>query len=392
MDTEYDFLRPEFLDIIFFQQKNLVIFPYVDVKHLKALEIFAEGYAVIDIDTTALHNVSDILAHEVQQSYSHKPTLHFILNANLSIIKDLMELPEIHCIINTSENPEPLIKDNEFIFYNKKSKQFLNYDINQENLVFEIDLLQSSQDEHILAQKLRDLHSIAAQIHIKINEQFSSKGIYPFLEPFDPLFWPKLLRLTSRYYDIKLPKITIPQQVTSRPKRNELVKDVSREYKQILKSNCKIGQEFIQALHEYRMKKVNPAHLELEQLFYPEQLYSYLRNHHWEKGISQEFIDEWVLMKNTGHILDANDLMDFQILFQELNIPFQNIPKQGSHLPEGHKSLEANQLESTPYIKGIPCTEVKGIPVVYDFSNFKQWILDKVARLEQIMELRNLKS
>jgi hypothetical protein len=55
MDTEYDFLQPEFFNILFFQQKSLVVYPYVDINHLKALEDFAEGYTIINIDATALH-------------------------------------------------------------------------------------------------------------------------------------------------------------------------------------------------------------------------------------------------------------------------------------------------------------------------------------------------
>ncbi|MDX1797557.1 MAG: hypothetical protein R3255_02805 [Candidatus Lokiarchaeia archaeon] len=61
MDTGSDFIKPEFLNIIFFQQKNLVIFPYVDLKHLHALEKFTVGYNVVDLETTALHNHKEIL-------------------------------------------------------------------------------------------------------------------------------------------------------------------------------------------------------------------------------------------------------------------------------------------------------------------------------------------
>ena len=120
MDTEYDFLLPEFFNILFFQQKSVVIFPYVDIKHLKALEVFLEYYSIIDIDATALHNISTIVSHEAYNAYSIKPILYFIVNANLNVIKELMELPKMHCIINTSDNAESLVQGDEFIFYNKK--------------------------------------------------------------------------------------------------------------------------------------------------------------------------------------------------------------------------------------------------------------------------------
>ena len=61
MDTGSDFIQPEFLNIVFFQQKNLVVFPYVDLRHLHGLEIFTAGYNVVDIESTAIHNIKEIL-------------------------------------------------------------------------------------------------------------------------------------------------------------------------------------------------------------------------------------------------------------------------------------------------------------------------------------------
>ena len=61
MDTDFDFMEPEFLDILFFQQKNLVIFPYVDLKHLHALELFTVGHNVVDLESTALYNLKEII-------------------------------------------------------------------------------------------------------------------------------------------------------------------------------------------------------------------------------------------------------------------------------------------------------------------------------------------
>ena len=89
MDTGSDFLRPEFLNIIFFQQKNLVVFPYVDLKHLHGLEIFTAGYNVVDLESTALHNLKEILEFETINSYSQNPTLFFIFNVDKKKVKEL---------------------------------------------------------------------------------------------------------------------------------------------------------------------------------------------------------------------------------------------------------------------------------------------------------------
>ena len=395
MDTGYDFLQPEFLNILFFQQKSLVIFPYVDIKHLKALEIFTEGYTIIDIDSTALNNVSSIISHEAQHSYSLKPTLYFIVNAPASIISDIMHLPPMHCIINTPENVESLVEGNDFIFYNKKSKQFLNFTSSSQKLNFETSLMEEYPSEQLLLQKLRDIHTTATEIYGVVNNEFSEKAIIPLLEKYDPSTWGEILLRVKRYYDIQLPELTISSRFKSKPKGKKSLKDYSEEYQLILKHNRKIGQEFIQALHNYREQKVNPAHLELDQLFYPEKLYSYLRNHHWEKGIPQDFIDEWVLMKNTGHNLTENEVLDFQMLLQELNIPYQSIPNREEQIktkpkhenrqnsisaPKLEKSAKlkaksnTNSLSSTPFA----CT----IPSIDNFNEFKKWILTKIAGLE----------
>ena len=80
MDVGVDFVQPEFLNLLFFQQKNMVIFPYVDLKHLRALEIFTVGYNVVPIDATALHNVKEIVELDAFDTYSQHPNLFIIYN------------------------------------------------------------------------------------------------------------------------------------------------------------------------------------------------------------------------------------------------------------------------------------------------------------------------
>ena len=106
MDTGYDFITPEFFNILFFSQKNLVIFPYVDVKHLHSLDCFTVGYDVVDIDSTGIANICDIIEYETNNSYSQQPTLYYLLNVNSEDLEKLLESPNFRCIINTSENVE----------------------------------------------------------------------------------------------------------------------------------------------------------------------------------------------------------------------------------------------------------------------------------------------
>ncbi|MFX0073585.1 MAG: hypothetical protein ACFFAO_21110, partial [Candidatus Hermodarchaeota archaeon] len=107
MDTGTDFITPEFLNILFFQQKNLVIFPYVDLKHLHALELYTVGFNVIDLESTALYNLKDVIQTEANNSYSQNRTFFFITNLNNGKIEDLMEINDIRCVLNINELLSP---------------------------------------------------------------------------------------------------------------------------------------------------------------------------------------------------------------------------------------------------------------------------------------------
>ncbi|MHA2473798.1 MAG: hypothetical protein ACXAES_11250, partial [Promethearchaeota archaeon] len=103
MDTGEDFITPQFLNILFFQQKNLAIFPYVDLKHLHVLEIFTPGFTPIELESTALHDLKNILEFESTNSYSQSPTLYFIYNLTKEKVKEILTVKDVHCILNTNE-------------------------------------------------------------------------------------------------------------------------------------------------------------------------------------------------------------------------------------------------------------------------------------------------
>ena len=149
MDTGEDFLTPEFLNILFFEQKNLVIFPYVDLKHLHALEMFTAGYNVVDLESTALHDLKNILEFESTNTYSQNPTLYFIYNLDEDKVRELMTINRIRCILNTNENVSNLANGSRFVFYNKKSNQYLNY--TPLDLDFEKFLIASSGSKTVLS-------------------------------------------------------------------------------------------------------------------------------------------------------------------------------------------------------------------------------------------------
>ncbi len=384
MDTLYDFISPEFLNILFFQQKNLVIFPYVDLKHIHSLDCFTVGYEVVDLDSTVLHNLQEIIEFEACSSYSQQPTFYYILNAKVEDIKVLLESPNIHCVINTHENVEYLANGDKFVFYNKKNKLFLNYVPERVNLSFEQHLIQTSQNEQILLDEILKIKSVATKIFVGLNNNIINvaDNLPKLMQDYDQVFWDKILTFTKSYFKIQIPKFERPKKM---PKKKFNLEDFSSEYEVILKTNRKIGQKFIHLLHNYRFDKVNRANLEVEQLYYPKKLYNYLRNHHWEKGVPPDFVSKWVQMIDAKSQTNENDLLDFQIIFDKLKIPLAYLPE----VTEEHtvnNNTPHKPIKPTIYIKNDSVkSTIEPTPSVEKFQVFKSWLLKKLDDLETIL-------
>lgn len=380
MDTGYDFILPEFFNILFFNQKNLVIYPYVDVKHIHSLDCFTVGHDLIDIDSTGLENLHDIVEFETNNSYSQKPTLYYLLNVSAEDIEKLVESPNIRCIINTADNVEHLANGNRFIFYNKKNKSFLNYQPERENLSFEQHLIQSSQNEQVLLDEILKIKSIATKIFSDLNANNNPDNLPTLMSDYDQIYWDNILSFTEQYFSVQIPKINKPITPLKK-KRLALSRDFSEEYEFILKTNRKIGQKFIQLLHDYRFNKVNPANLEIDQLYYPKKLYNYLRNHHWTKGIPQDFVANWVQKLYTNSHLDENDSIDFQIIFDKLQI----IPVQKLNTIQEKKSLKEPNDDILEIDNKISETIIEVIPPIENFHEFRNWLLKKLDELQNLI-------
>jgi len=380
MDTGYDFISPGFLNILFFKQKNLVIYPYVDVKHIHSLDCFTVGHDLIDIDSTGLDNLHDIVEFETSNSYSQQPTLYYLLNVNAEELEKLMESPNIRCIINASENVEHLANGNYFIFYNKKNRTFLNYQPERENLAFEQQLIRSSQNEQELLDNVLKIKSTATKIFSDLNANANSGNLPTLLSDYEQKYWDKILTFTQLYFNIQIPKFIRPK-ISSKKKYSVPSKDFSKEYEFILKTNRKIGQKFIQLLHDYRADRVNSANLEIDQLYYPKKLYNYLRNRHWTKGIPQEFITNWVQKLNINSHLDESDRLDFQIIFDKLRI----IPVKKINTPKEIKTSKKSVKEHSGFEDKITKKVIETIPPIERFQEFRNWVLKKIDELENLL-------
>lgn len=394
MDTGYDYLTPEFLNLIFFQQKNLVIFPYLDLKHLHTLELFTVGYNIIDLDATAITDIIDILEHESYNSYSQNPTLFFISNVTKQQLQKIVNLEFIHCIINTNENLDNIpIDGKHFVVFNKKNKKFLNF--NQENidLNFETWLIKTSQNQSILQDNIIKIKSIATQLFTVLNQDADKKQLIQILSEYEKKYWDKIILFTENYYQIvlpQLPRVRMSMNSVIDEPLDEHLDPYLQEYELIMKSNTNIASEFVLAMHEYRSQKVNPANLELMELFSPRQLYCYLRTHHWDQGIPEEFVQEWVSMKNTHYPLSDLDHKDFLTLFSKLNISSENIDfpeviNQNLAAPSVNNEIKKSKNEIISNYD-----EPTSIPSIHNFSLFREWVFNKLEQIET--RLKSLKN
>ncbi len=390
MDTGDDFITPEFLHLLFFEQKNVVIFPYVDLKHLRSLDLFAVGFETVDIDSTAIHNLNEIIEYGNNSSYSQLKTLYFITNPSLEELERLVESPQLRCVINSKENAERLANGDQFVFYNKKNNSFLNYDFESQDLSFEEELFRTSPNKQSLLDELLKIKSISSKIFTELNQSGSPDNFAEILEGYDQKYWSKILEFTKLYCQIEIPEFNPPPQLPKNGSSSKKEIDYSKEYDVIIKTNRKMGRSFIQLIHQYRFDKVNPANLEVNQLFYPKKLYNYLRNHHWKDGIPKEFVIDW--LKNTSKdFSDAEEaLMEFQVILNKLNLEYSvnEVKIEKKKEPETKINTlrkSRNKGHASELLIPIPADRSKigqTIPSIDNFSEFKRWLLQKMAQLE----------
>jgi hypothetical protein len=349
------------------------VFPYVDLKHLHALEIFTAGYNVVDLESTALHNLKEILEFEATNSYSQNPTLYFIYNVDREKVKDLMNLDGFRCIINSNENVSNLSNGSSFIFFNKKNNQFLNYEVDESELELENHLIENSQDDEILQENIQKIKITAARIFKELNQIGKLKSLPDILADYEKKYWNSILTFTGNYYDINIPDITA---IKFKPRA--ILKDYSNEYEILVSINKSIGKEFIQLLHDYRSKRVNPAHLELQELYNPQKLYNYLRNHHWKEGIPEDFITEWTHMNISNYKLSEADQLDFETIFEKVGIQ----PNATLSFSCEHPS---SSIDSQSTLDSIPSPR-------NEWEQFRQWFLLRVGSLEDLLDRNSISS
>ncbi len=395
MDTGDDFVTPEFLHLLFFEQKNVVIFPYVDLKHIRSLDLFTVGFETVDIDSSAIHNLNEIIEYESSSSYSQLKTLYFIVNPSLEELEKLIESPQLRCVINSKENAERLANGDQFVFYNKKGNTFLNYAFENQDLSFEEEILSSSPNKQSLLDQLLRIKNISTKLFTELNENNSPDNFPEILAEFDQKYWPKILKFTKLYCKIEIPEFTPPVEFPKSGSSKKKEIDYYAEYEIIIKTNRKMGRSFIQLIHEYRFDKVNPSNLEVAQLFYPQKLYNYLRNHHWKKEMPKEFVISWFKNSQKNFPDPEELLMEFRVLLNKLHLSYslnevevenKTEPKKKINTPtKNEKKKQGSPKPLSIPIKRSKVPSIKNtIPSIDNFLEFKRWLLNRLGELEKI--------
>ena len=356
----------------------------MDLKHLRSLDLFTVGFETVDIDSTLIHNLNEIIEYESNSSYSQLQTLYFVLNPSVEELEKLLESPQLRCVINSKENVESLANGDQFVFYNKKNSMFLNYAFESRNLSFEKEVIGTTPNKQAIMDELLKIKSVSSKIFAELNQNSSLDNLPEILSEYDQKYWNKILRFTELYCQIEIPEFNRPVQLPKRKSSSKEI-DYSAEYEAIIKTNRKIGRSFIKLIHEYRYDRVNPANLDVPQLFYPQKLYNYLRNHHWKKEIPKEFAINW-LKNATRDFSDSEDLLiEFQVILNKLRLSYSVSDIDLEHGNEPEK-IGINPGEKQELMSNLNQPRKKAaIPPTDNFPEFKKWLLNKLNELENII-------
>ncbi|MFO7797514.1 MAG: hypothetical protein ACQERB_12250 [Promethearchaeati archaeon] len=393
MDTEYDFLTPEFLHLIFFKQKNIVIFPHVDLKHLRTLEIFTVGYNLIDLEATALYNIREMIRSDAE-SYSHTPNYHLIYNLNKKKAKQLLDLENAHAILNITQNATDLIESthSNFVFYNKKSTKFLNYDFENVDLTMERMILSLAKNYSMLRDALQEIKNTANKIYIAMNSNPESLNIEEIASAYTLQEQERVIEFTENYYNIILPEDTndgdsIKGSRLQSKAEDTTALDFTNEFDIIQSQNKHLFQVFITQLDEYRTSNVNPSNLELSELFTPSRLYNYLRRHHWSEGFPKDFLIQWKDTLNKNGELSEKERADFQTILHKLGVQSNFIDKiinnESKYKQKSQESLKNRDINSVLSEKQKDLSNHNSIPPISDFIKFKSWMIQQLNFIEE---------
>ena len=391
MKIEVDFLKPEFLNILFFKQKNLIIFPHIDVKKLRTLDMFCIDCSCIEIDATLLDDINDLIEEDFINPYNQNKNLYYIFNIQASRIHELIKNDSIRCIINVSNNIEDIPKNEKFVFYNRKINQFYNYSPNNNDLTFETELLINFKENKRIIDDLFQIKQVASKFYAEYCDEIDLEKLKFVLNDFDPIFWPKIIEYIENYYGIEVPKEILPENIKTNLIPIKIRENSYRqEYRNAIKIHFAISKNFIDALSAYINELKKASDLELNYFYIPEDLYVFLRENYWRDKIPDDFID--MLYIKSIPLFESKEELDlfFKKFSSKLPVDQECISSFSRNEIEFMEYKlnkgKDNQREKSSENNGIGKNEK--IPDISNFSEFKNWILKILSEIKKQMELK----
>lgn len=391
MDTAYDFITPELFHLLFFKQKNIVVFPYTNMDNLTPLESFLAGYKVEPLDGTALYNLVEILEFSSTNPYLEIPSFYIISSIGKEQLNEIVQLENIHCIINLSEKPSKALSQNkDFVIFNNKTHSFSNYDFTNIDLSFEKSVIQDAKSLQFLLDKVSSLKNIANDLYIEICNSGSAEKFPQIIQDLDPKYHKKLLEFVSNYYRINIPDYESKPTKKIKKKKEETSKVInskySEQYERVKEINPRIFTVFKNVLQDYK-KNFDDSNLSIDQLF-PNKFYVYLMENYWRNGIPENLItDLYNRMIGQSGFTD-DDYFDLEHIMAILEIPQEITEKLLSDREKLDKRdvviRKSNGVTTRKYTVA-EGNIFKEIPSVNNADSFGKWIFDKVNKIESLL-------
>lgn len=388
MDTSFDFVSAELFHLLFFKQKNLIIYPYVDLSHLSPIKSFLAGFNVEVLDATALYNLAEVLEFSAVDEYSQVPTFHLITNISNKELKKIHKIENIHCIINSNEKPASnVILDTNFVVYDKKNQKFPNYKFDDVDLSFENKIIQGAKSLEFLSDEVQSIKNMGNKIFLEINNTGKIEGALSLLENIDIMHRERILEFVENYYKIVIPKYDhrliekIPQ--TTRKRNSVINPTFIKQYNDIQALNTKVLRSFIEALEDYK-KRFDDSNLSIDQL-YPDKFFYYLREHHWREDIPQKFLSDWYNRFASYENLDEGDYNDFNAALSILGASLSSTLQIGE-VASDVKEVKPIKTTLMDRSKEFPESNIiKEIPSINNIDTFREWIVSKLDKIDALL-------
>jgi hypothetical protein len=278
------------------------------------------------------------------------------------------------------------------------------------DLKMEKIILSLAKTYEMIREKLQGIKSTATKIYSTLMNNPESFDIDKLTNAYTLAEQESIIEFTENYYDIILPdddgieneqeKDSISREIraygnTNQNREESIPKstgmatralDFSDDFEIIKNQNKHIFRVFLHELDEYRQKEINNSNLDLNQFFVPNDLYNYLRRHHWSEEIPESFLNQWKAALNRNGGLSQEELLDFENILRGLDIKNDLI----HHIIDGSES-KIQKINERSNTNALPSQLNENdqnlgdyeIPPVSDFARFKAWMINTLDAIEK---------